>query len=62
MPTLHATRGCAQLSHNQAADLAPLTREERRRIALASLEIMKRRHLLKIVQIEQEKRVLLAQA
>jgi hypothetical protein len=61
--TIHRAPHLAQLppaAHSQAAD-ATLTREERRNVALAALEIMKRRHQLKIAQIEAEKRALLAQ-
>ena len=38
----------------------PLTREERRRVALASLAIQEQRFRRKIVEIEHERRALLA--
>jgi hypothetical protein len=62
MRTLLAARHSAQYqnAHSRIADDAPLTREERRRITLASLEIMERRHRLRLAQIEAEKRSLLA--
>jgi hypothetical protein len=55
----------AQLPHATTHDRhvdAALTREERRRVALASLEIMERRHRLRLAQIAAERRALLAGA
>ena len=56
----------AQQSRADSADHqdvdAALTREERRRIALASLAIMEQRHRLRLAQIQAERRALEAQA
>ena len=38
----------------------PLTAAERRRVALAALQIQERRYQLRLVQIQQERRALLA--
>jgi hypothetical protein len=47
---------------NNAGREPELTAEERRRIALASLELFEREHLLRVARIRAERRALLARA
>ena len=61
MRTLQHARRPAQ-REPQGFENEPLTSAERRRVALASLAIMERRHQLKLIQIQAERRALLAGA
>jgi hypothetical protein len=57
MRNIHCTAHSAPLSSQSNP---PLTASERRNVALASLTVMERGHRLRIVQIQAERRALLA--
>jgi hypothetical protein len=60
MRNVHRAPYAAQIDQSHLKHDPPLTTAERRRVALASLAIMERRHQLRIAQIQAERRTLLA--
>jgi hypothetical protein len=60
MQSLPFARRSAQLHPSQSERESPLTTAERRRVALAALQIQERRHRLQLARIALERRALLA--
>lgn len=60
MRNLSFARRSAQIDHSHFEHEPPLTAAERRNVALAALQILEKRHRLKLAQIAAEKRALLA--
>jgi hypothetical protein len=57
---LHRAPSLAQLDHSPLEREPPLSAAERRRVALAALQIQEQRHRLQLARIAAERRALLA--